>query len=193
MSDNSISDIISLAPSPAIIANTLFTHALGNSGIKFSHTVFYNPIDKSRDLYGYGCMMIGLEVEAHVNEHGDPINTGYCVAPDGSKELITRVMKTVLGHDPSDCGYPLASDLVEDSIMMWTTTNQQLLEGGSMDPDNISKTEEPFIHHRDFPGDVLVTLERIVETNPSPLEYVPFAGIERPDFSYLFEDEENND
>ena len=184
----SIAQVIAAAPSPKELATELLEHLKGNGRKKYSYTLFYNPGDETYDTYGYLMFLIGLDVDTYIAEDGHVMNTGYCIAPDGSRELITLVGNTVLGYDPRRSSVPLPTEFAADWVHLWTGTNSELNSMGLVKPENTSNIVEADIHHREFPMDLVEEIEIISMGSREPLPYEPFRPMIR-DKSYAMDDQ----
>jgi len=187
----SISDVLLSAPRPNILAEDLLKHIQGEGKKKFSRGLFYNPGDETYDVFGYLCWMLGLVVEFDVADDGHVVNSGYCVAPDGSRELITRVCNTALGYNPRNSLTPMVTPYADDLIHLWSGVNAQLDENAQVQQDNLANDEiEKELHHRQIPYDLFKELQNISGGDRDPFPYQCFVPAQRLDH-YAMKDQKS--
>lgn len=177
----SIADVLEAAPSPKQLAGAMLQQFSDESRRKpFSQNVFHNPKIDSYDCYGYLCYLIGLEVESFESPDGGIVNSGYCVAPDGSRELITRVGDSALGYSPTASTTAGEQILPEDQVLIWSPMNQNLNSAGeSMSENKVDPSLESQISRRVIPLDIARQLKLIYDQDLPRIAYVPFVPKER--------------
>lgn len=174
----SIIAAIENAPRPMTLAQQMLEHLNGNGRKKLSTGQFYDPNDEAYDAIAYCCWLIGLIPECQSSWLGSGAlveeictNTGYCYAQDGSKELMTRVVNTVLGHDPY--GGEISNRFPDESMDRDFHLISQNKAGDLIENDDWESNYECKVIDFDFR--TRAALLDVISRDNDPLPYMAFT------------------